>query len=73
MDIPPELPSKRKMIVVRPGLAPILMEAGIGVAMLFKSDPVQRLAGAAAISGAILFAIAFIIRPGRQSERRAAR
>jgi hypothetical protein len=41
--------------------------------MLFKSDPVQRLAGAAAISGAILFAIAFIIRPGRQSERRAAR
>jgi len=72
MDVPSAPPRQRK-ITVNPMLAPIVMEAGIGVAMLFKSDPVHRLCGAAAISGAILWAIAFVILPGRQRERRAPR
>jgi multisubunit Na+/H+ antiporter MnhB subunit len=73
MDVPSAPPRQRKITAVSPVLAPIVMEAVIGVVMLLKSDPGQRLAGAAAISGAILFAIAFIILPGRQRERRAPR
>jgi cation transporter-like permease len=71
MDAPSAERSKqRKMLVVSPVLAPIMMEAGVGVTTALRSDPVQRICGIAAILSAMLFTIAFIILPGRQNKRR---